>query len=341
MPTANLSKAALIMLFVVVVSLISWEYFWRSNGFGIAYNDDEALWAKNRTKVYQPMDKATVIIGSSRIKFDLDIPTWEKTTGENVVQLALHGSCPRLAMVDLGNDENFKGKLIIDITEGLFFGDWEDKRMKSRVKFSKDATPAERVSAKVGFALESQFVFIDKELFSMSALLADLRIPDRKGIRPEGIFPKKFSYTNFQRQEVMTDEFAKDTAMQREVTNLWSMWGAHSKEHGITGDTLQKNFTEVQTAVGKIKARGGKVVFVRTPSSGVYWANEPISHPRAQYYDKLLSLTGCSGVHFMDYPELKNFVCPEWSHLTHEDAILYTKGLIKILEGQNWFAKSN
>jgi hypothetical protein len=341
MPSTNLSKAALLMLFVVLVSLISWEYFWRSKGFGIAYNDDEALWAKNRAKVYQPIDKATVFIGSSRIKFDLDIPTWETTTGENAVQLALHGSCPRIALVDLGNDENFKGKLIIDVTEGLYFGGWEDQRMKNRVKFYTDATPAERVSAKLGFGLESQFVFIDKELFSTSALLADLRIPDRKGMRPDGIFPKKFSYTNFERQEVMTDQFAKDTAMQREVTNLWSMWGAHSKDHGITGDTLQKIFTEAQTAVNKIKARGGKVVFVRTPSSGVYWENEPISHPRGEYYDKLLSITGCSGIHFMDYPELKNFNCPEWSHLTHGDAILYTKGLIKILEGQNWFAKRN
>lgn len=337
MTATNLSKAAILMLVIVIVSLCSWEYCLRGKGFTIAYNDDEALWMKNRAKVYEPADKATVFIGSSRIEFDLDIPTWEKTTGEKAVQLALHGSNPRPALVNLANDEKFKGKLIIDVTEGLFFGTWEDRGMNKRIKYLKDATPANRVSDKLSLALESQFVFIDKELFSMNALLTDLRIPDRKGVQPEGIFPKKFAYESFERQEIMTDEFAKDTSMQRQVTNLWTMWGALAKDHGIGGDTLQKIFTEVKTSVDKIKARGGKVIFVRTPSSGGYWENEPIQFPRAEYWDKILSITNCKGIHFKDYPDMADFVCPEWSHLTQQDAGLYTQALIKALQKENWF----
>ena len=341
MSSQNLAKAALFMLILVAAGVLSWEYFWRSKGFTIAYNDDEALWMKNRVKAYEPQDKATVVIGSSRIEFDLDIPTWEKTTGEKVVQLALHGSNPRPALVNLSNDENFKGKLVVDVTEGLFFGTWEDEGMTKRVKYLKDATPANRVSDKIGFALESQFVFLDKELFSLNALLADLRIPNRQGIRPEGIFPKMFAYDNFERQEIMRDQFAKDTAMQRQVTDLWTMWGALSKDHGIGGDTLQKIFDEVKTAVDKIKARGGKVIFTRTPSSGGYWENEPIQFPRAEYWDKILSTTNCKGIHFKDYPDMAGFICPEWSHLTKPDAVLYTQALIKALEKENWFTQTS
>ena len=139
----------------------------------------------------------------------------------------------------------------------------------------------------------------------------------------------------------MTDEFVKDTSMQNQVTGLWTMWGALSKEHGVVGDTLQKIFTEVQNSVAKIKARGGKVIFVRTPSSGGYWANEPIQFPKAEYWDKLISITNCNGIHFMDYPSLKNLTCPEWSHLSRPNAIYYTKELIKILEQQHWFTHSN
>lgn len=339
MTSQQLAKAGLLMLVLVILSLAGWEYFWRSHGFPVAYNDDEALWAKNRKQVYAPQDKATVFIGSSRIEFDLDIPTWEQTTGEKAVQLGLHGSNPRQALVNLSNDEKFNGKLVIDVTEGLFFGTWEDHGMSSRMKFLKEATPAQKVSAQLGFGLESQFVFLDKDMFSLNALLLDLRIPNRKGIQPDGIFPKKFSYVNFRRQEIMTDEFAKDTAMQRQVTNLWTMWGALDKTHGVTGDTLQKIFDEVKTAVGKIKARGGKVIFTRTPSSGGYWDNEPIQFPRAEYYDKLLAVTGCAGIHFKDYPDMANFICPEWSHLKKSDAVLYTTALIKALEQQHWFAK--
>lgn len=329
------------MLLLVAVSLFAWEYSWRSKGFSLGYNDDEALWAKNLALIYQPQESSTVFIGSSRIQFDLDIPTWEKTTGEHAVQLALHGSCPRLALDNLANDEKFKGKLIIDVTESLFFSPGEDGEMKKRVKYVKDATPAQKASVQVGFGLESQFIFLDKDMFSLNALLTDLRIPNRKGVWPDGIFPKKFSYVNFRRQEIMTEEFTKDTSMQNQVTGLWTMWGALSKDHGVSGDTLQKIFNEIQTSVAKIKARGGQVLFIRTPSSGGYWANEPIQYPRTEYWDKLLTITRCSGIHFTEYPALKDLKCPEWSHLKRSDAILYTKGLIGILEEQKWFTHTH
>ncbi len=340
MPTVNLSKAALLMLFVVVVSLVSWEYMWRHKGYNRGYNDDEGLWRKNRLKAYEPQDKATVVIGSSRIKFDLDIPTWEKATGEKVVQLALHGSNPRPALVNLAEDENFKGKLIIDVTEGLFFGTWEEVGMNKRIKYWKNVTPAQKAGDRINFALESEFTFLDKDLFSLNAMLIDLRIPDRKGVRGEVIFPPKFSYVTFDRQEVMTDTFAKDTAMQRWQTDIWTMFGALSDEPGVGGDTLQKVFEEVKTSVEKIKARGGKVIFVRTPSSGGYWAHEPIQFPREKYYDKLLSITGCKGIHFKDYPDMANFICPEWSHLNKEQSVAYTQALVKVLENENWFITS-
>ncbi len=338
MPTANLSKAALLMLFIVIASLICWEYMWRHKGYDRGYNDDEGLWRKNRLEVYAPQDRATVSIGSSRIKFDLDIPTWEKATGEKFVQLALHGSNPRPALVNLGDDKNFKGKLIIDVTEGLFFGTWPETGMNKRVKYWKEATPAQKASDKINFALESQFTFLDKDLFSLNAMLIDLRIPDRKGVRGEVIFPPKFSYVTFDRQEVMTDAFAKDTAMQHWQTGIWTMFGALDNEPGVGGDTLQKIFDEVKTSVAKIIARGGKVIFVRTPSSGGYWQHEPINFPREKYFDKLLSITGCKGIHFKDHPDMANFICPEWSHLSKEQSVVYTQALVKALQKENWFA---
>ena len=338
MPTANLTKAALLMLCIVVVSLISWEYMWRHKGYDRGFNDDVGLWRKNRLKVYQPQNEATVFIGSSRIKFDLDIPTWEKTTGEKAVQLALHGSNPRPALVDLGNDENFKGKLVIDITEGLFFGPRPEIEMNQRVQYGQEASPAQKAGDQISFALEHQFTFLQKDLFSLNAMLTDLRIPNRKGVRGDIIFPPKFSYVTFDRQEILTDTFVKDSAMLRWQTDIWTMFGALSDEPGAGGDTLQKILEEVKTAVAKIIARGGKVIFVRTPSSGGYWAHEPIQYPREKYYDQLLRATGCKGIHFQDYPDMANFICPEWSHLTKEDAVEYTQALIKALQQQNWFS---
>src|SRR5580698_6435492 len=120
MQTSNFFKAGVFALFVVLALVVSWEIYLRQK-ISVDFDDDEALWADKRGMVYEPSDKATVFIGSSRIKFDLDIPTWQNLTGDHAIQLANVGSSPRPVLEDLANDKNFKGKLIIDVTEGLFF----------------------------------------------------------------------------------------------------------------------------------------------------------------------------------------------------------------------------
>jgi hypothetical protein len=99
-------------------------------------------------------------------------------------------------------------------------------------------------------------------------------------------------------------------------------------------------FNSVKRDVDKIKARGGQVLFVRTPSSGAYIAAEGKGYPRAAYWERLLALTGCKGIHFTDYPATAYFVCPEWSHLTPADAVLYTKAFIQEMQEKEWPSKN-
>src|SRR5450755_993973 len=168
MHSSNFKRAGILALLVSLIAIISWEIHLRNNLVTISYDDNEALWADKRAKVYQPSDQATVFIGSSRIKFDLDIPTWESLTGENAIQLANVGSRPNPVLEDLANDTNFKGNLIIDVTEGLFFGDFAlyDKSTVKKIKYFKDRTPTQRFSFEVDHALESQFVFLDQDSWS-------------------------------------------------------------------------------------------------------------------------------------------------------------------------------
>src|SRR3954467_5706362 len=116
----HFTKAALLMFLIVFSAVVCWEYFLRNKGYNISYDDGPALWADKRDHVY---DKdATVFIGSSRIKYDLDIDTWKNVTGDKAVQLAMQGTSPRPILENLANDKNFKGRLVIDVTEILFFG---------------------------------------------------------------------------------------------------------------------------------------------------------------------------------------------------------------------------
>jgi hypothetical protein len=51
----------------------------------------------------------------------------------------------------------------------------------------------------------------------------------------------------------------------------------------------------------------------------------------------LLAITGCPGIYYKDYPAIAHFVCPEWGHLSPEQAAIFTKNLVKILrEEKGW-----
>lgn len=328
-------KAALFTVALVALALISWEWRLRSQKIPIDYDDNSALWADKRSKAVKiPADKATVFIGSSRIKYDLDIETWRKITGDEPVQLAMEGTSPMPILEDLANDKSFKGKLVVDVTEGLFFssdpGSLADP--KKNVAFYKKQTPSEKVGFQLNRGLESQFLFLDRDIYSLNAFLDQRRIPSRPGVFVMPLFPKEFGRNSFDRQRIMMDQFMADTNLQNMVTGNWKFFASLNREEPASGEKLDSFFTVIKKFCDKIIARGGQVLFVRTPSSGPYWMAEQKGFPREKYWDKLLSNTGCPGIHFMDYPAIDHFVCPEWSHLNPTDAVIFTENFINILE---------
>jgi len=267
---ANFKKAGLLALFISLVAIAFWEFYLRQQGNTINYDDNEALWANNRAMVYEPGDQATVFIGDSRMKYDLDIPTWETITGNHAIQLANLGSSPRAVLEDLANDTNFKGRLIINVTEGVFFSEFAlyDPLTNKKIAYYKGRTPTQRFSFQVNHVLESQFVFLDQSSFSINAMLDNLNIGRRTGVSGLPVFPIPFHGNNFDRQSYMAPEFLTDTHMQNQVKAIWTS-GRNLKRPPLSGDKLNAIFNTVKANVDKIKGRGGEVLFVRTPSSGL------------------------------------------------------------------------
>jgi hypothetical protein len=339
MESKSMVKAAVLTLILVTTSIICWEVYLRSKGIKVTYDDGEELWSDKRAQVYEPADKATVFIGSSRHKYDLDIETWKSLTGDHPIQLAMEGNSPLPVLDDLANDKDFKGKLIIDVTEILFFSTspHNTTEPKDRIAYYKKRTPAQRFSFQVNHALESQFVFLDKNYFSLNALLEDLPIAKRKSVfaLPCGC-PRDFESVTFDRQNVMTNKFLTDTTIQNQVKGLWDFYRKSTLEPPSSGTKLDSILATVKTDIDKIKARGSQIIFVRTPSSGPFLMGEKMGYPREKYWDRLLAVTNCPGIYFEDYPAIAHFQCPEFSHLKQSDAIIYTKNLVQILEEKGW-----
>lgn len=336
-------KAGIFALVIIVLSVSAWEYWLRSHNNPLSYDDGKHLWADKRAMVYEPQDKATVLIGSSRNKYDIDIETWKKLTGDHPIQLAMEGTSPLPVLDDLAKDSKFKGKLIIDVTEGLFFSlsPANTGGPQENAAYYHKRTPSERFSFLVNRELESRLVFLDKESFSLNAMLDKLNIPNRKGVFQFPIFPREFGIISFDRQNKMTDRFVADTNEHKKVTAIWEFFRSISKDPPLSGAPLDSLLKTVQDDVKKIQDRGGKVIFVRTPSSGPYLMGEKMGFPREKYWDRLLALTGCQGVHFADYPALDHFICPEWSHLTPADAVIWTTNLVDILQKEKGWVFPN
>lgn len=332
-------KAGIFAAVLVLATCASWEIYLRNEGRGISYDDDGSLWSDKRKQVYEPADKATVFIGSSRIKYDLDIPTWQTITGDHAIQLANVGSSPRLVLDNLAKDQNFKGKLVVDVTEFLFFtqAPYVDKKPSEHLDYYKKETPAQKFSFLVNRALESNLYLLDKEEYSLNALLASTNISNRQNVYEFPDFPADFTPVTFDRQSYMTERFVNDTNLRKQVTTVWGMLGKMAeKMPPISDPAIDSVIASVKTACDAIRARGGEVIFVRTPSSGPLWAMEQMVFPRERFWNKLLKVTGCEGIHFNDYPAISNFDCPEFSHLSIPQAVSFTKTFIDILEDKGW-----
>lgn len=334
-PEKPLGKAAVLAAVLVLAAVVGTEIYLRSHGVTISYDDGPPLWSDKRAMAYPLPEHGIVFIGSSRIKYDLDIPTWNDLAGCRAVQLAIEGSSPRPVLEDLANDPNFHSRLVVDVTEGLFFSNspGSEEKPRKNIQYYHDRTPAQRASFRLNKVLESNLVLLDKDNFSLGAQLDALEIPSRPGVFMMPIFPMDFQRNTFERQMHMTPRFVADTALQHRVSGIWQFFGKMARQAPpMPQEELDAIFQSVKAAVGKIKARGGEVLFVRTPSSGPAWMGEQMGFPREKYWDRLLAETGCPGIHFVDYPEIAHFVCPEDSHLSPQDAVVFTRHFVELVD---------
>jgi hypothetical protein len=73
-------------------------------------------------------------------------------------------------------------------------------------------------------------------------------------------------------------------------------------------------------------------VFLRLPVTGPLVAREEQLAPRVATWDRLVRETGVPAIHFSEHSDLNGFKCPEWSHLSAEDSVEFTRRLVPHLQ---------
>jgi hypothetical protein len=326
-----------IVALIVIAATCAWEFYCRSIGYGPTLNDNEDLWTMARRRV---KPESIVIIGDSRGWYDLDLDELQKGLGKRPVQLAMGGSCAYPVMADLANDENFHGTIICSVVPWLFFappGTPPMERGEKAVRRSYTQTPAQRASQYLAMPLEEHVAFLKQEELTLDELLKRLPIPNRPYAQVPPRLPPYFGTVDRERRARMIEECAQPGKLQSTIQQIWlPLFSPPPPPSYIPRDVfmaqmkkaIEQRFLDVVAAVQKLRARGGKVVFVRLPHSGELKTLEDRETPRARTWDPLLKATAAPGISYEDYPELSGFDCPEWSHLSAGDSVEFSKRLV-------------
>jgi hypothetical protein len=327
-----------IVVLVLIAATTAWEFYCRSIGYRPTLNDNEDLWTLQRRKV---TPESIVIVGDSRGWYDLDLDELQRGLGKRPVQLAMGGACAYPVLADLAKDETFHGTIICSVVPRLFFappGTPPMERSEKAVRRFHAQTPAQRASEYLAMPLEEHVAFLKQEELSLDDLLKRLPIPNRPGALVPPRLPPYFGTIDRERRARMIEKCARlGSELAKQIQQIWIRLFTPPppptyipKEQFVAKMTkaIEDRFRDTIAAVEKIRARGGKIVFVRLPHSGGLKALEDRDAPRAHTWDPLLKRTGAPGIYYSDFPELATFNCPEWSHLSAGDSVEFTKRLV-------------
>lgn len=332
LPGINLGRAWAVALLMFVVGFGAWEWKWRAFGAEPSIRNSDGLWAIQRRQLSAAQGNRTVIIGSSRVLFDIQLSVWEQLTGERPFQLALEGTSPIFVLEDLADDTNYNGRLLIGVTPPLYFTG--RGRRELAVKNWNKETLAQRAAQWLSMQLVEPLLSYYHEDFALVTILERQNWPAWRGV-PGQKDVRRLNTMDKDRNARMWSKVENDQSYQAIAKDIWTQTLFH-RVGTIPPPVLQglgeEQIKRTVAAVEKLRARGVRMVFVRAPASGEFLEFENKAFPRATTWDLLLHRTGLPGIHFEEYPELQGYELPEWSHMTGKEAKRFTGELWKILQ---------
>lgn len=326
-------------LAVTAIATVAWEIRARALGYAPCLNDTADLWADRREAV-QP--DSIVLVGDSRMLFDADLSVLEQGLGQRPIQLALVGSCAYPILANLANDESFHGTVIASLIPAMWLVPPPAPPYQNSLlalNRYRDRTVAHRAGHHLGMFLEEHLAFLKQEDLTLPQLLKEVAVPNRATYHGPPRLPPYFATIERDRQTFMIAAAARPGPLQDRIKHGWPALFSpppmppHTPKEVFAAidQAVEARFGQTAEAVKKIRARGGKVVFVRFPHSGLLKELEDKATPREGPWNRLITETGAPGIYYSDHPELI-FDCPEDSHLSAPDATEFTKRLVPHLK---------
>ena len=331
LPQSDTRWAVLLALLLFAAGMVAWELYWRDYGGVPAYRNSDGQWAIQRRRIDAGEGSKTVIIGASRMLFDVQLHVWERLAGERPIQLALEGTSPLPVLEGLADDPDFTGRLLVGIAPDVFFTGFTYR--EDAIRQYDTETPSQRAGEWLSMTFLEPWLAFYEDDFALMTVLKRQPWPKREGVRSRESV-RKLSVSEADRNTRMWRKVETDPAYAGMAQRIWAQDfdepppGGREALRKLVGEQIDR----AAAAVGKLRARGVTVIFVRAPSDGRYLEYENRDFPRAETWDLLLARTGAPGIHFEDHPELQGLRLPEWSHLAAADAEKFTAALYPLVE---------
>jgi len=312
---------------------VAWEMHWRVFGVEPSYRNSDGQWAIERRRIDAGEGGRTVLTGASRVLFDVQLPAWERVAGERPIQLAMEGTTPVPVLEDLAADQNFTGRLLIGVAPDVFFTGFAYRG--GVVEYAREEGPSQRSGTWLSMhAIEPYLAFYDPDYALAVVVRRQSWWPPRPGMRGYTRV-RKLAEHDADRNTYMWDKVEKDVAYRDLARSIWAQDFAGPMPGMETAEAARKVIDEqidkTAKAIATMRARGVRIVFVRPPSNGDYYAWEQKYLSRAETWDRLLERTATPGIHFEDYPQLQGYELPEWSHISAADAVKFTEQLAPLV----------
>jgi hypothetical protein len=321
---------------LLVLLVGGWEWYWRDYGVRPSISNSFGLWAIQRRRIDAGEGNATVLIGASRLYFDVQLPVWERLDGRPPIQLSFEGTSPLAAAEDLAADPRFTGRLIIGVAPDVFFSGFQYRA--GAVRYTHKESPSQRIGQWLSMHFVEPFFAFDDPDYALQAVLARQSWPKRPG-KVWFMRVRKLAETEADRNTHLWSKVDTDPQYREMARNIWRQDFQPSDEDPTPEEarkTEKEQIARMAKAVATLRARGVKILFVRMPSTGEYLAYENRQFPRARTWDALLAATGAPGIHFEDYPQLQGYYLPEWSHMTLTEGERFTTALYGIIAHDFW-----
>ncbi|MFZ4790949.1 MAG: hypothetical protein ACOYMW_08670 [Candidatus Competibacteraceae bacterium] len=316
-----------------------------AKGFHRTVIDSEALWQAERARAQTLGERALIIVGGSRIQLGLNLEVLRELTGLEPVQLAIDGTPPLPVLEGLARDPMIGGTVLVDYYDHMLGPEGGNNRGREfEHRFEQ--------SLATGWLLDYEQIegYLSQRWRQALRSYADgarplttLQMRILGGTTPQYLvtLPDRSRWADYQRvampdfyyQRVIRSLGKSEVRLPSGSTyeDLRRLLASRIQQLQPLDETVymsQERLEYLESLVQAIQRRGGQVVFVVMPASGMVREIEQRQFPRSRFWDRWTALTSTHTVHFEDVPALRDFVCPDGAHLDYRDQVRFTTALV-------------